>query len=234
MVYNLIFLCKRSFITIKKYWNWLRVQCFKYCNNVQSNAQINTSNIAIINYDLLGKLLKETIYTTQNLVFYDVLAFYIFVAYSLGRMALCCRSSFMSLFIVSFLAHLVMSLCNHALSVVCHCRCHRHLRLRCCLCHHWHWRLCTALPVTDLIIEASYLTNICSYAPSICTWILSQCDIYFLNGGHFSKFLYLALLSTWLNLEPSYLAQLCTYTGATHREEIIHLSIIFLKLWIFF
>ena len=63
--------------------------------------------------------------------------------------------------------------------------------------------------------------------------ILSQCDIYFLNGGHFSKFLYLALLSTWLNLEPSYLAQLCTYTGATHREEIIHLSIIFLKLWIF-
>ena len=63
--------------------------------------------------------------------------------------------------------------------------------------------------------------------------ILSQCDIYFLNGGHFSKFLYLALLSTWLNLEPSYLAQLCTYTGATHKEEIIHLSIIFLKLWIF-
>ena len=63
--------------------------------------------------------------------------------------------------------------------------------------------------------------------------MLSQRDIYFLNGSHFSKFLYLALLSTWLNLEPSYLAQLCTYTGATHREEIIHLSIIFLKLWIF-
>ena len=56
--------------------------------------------------------------------------------------------------------------------------------------------------------------------------------LFHLNGGHFSKFLYLALLSTWLNLEPSYLAQLCTYTGATHREENIHLSIIFLKLWI--
>ena len=41
------------------------------------------------------------------------------------------------------------------------------------------------------------------------------------------------LLSTWLNLEPSYLAQLCTYTGATHGEETMHLSIIFLKLWIF-
>ena len=57
-----------------------------------------------------------------------------------------------------FLAHLVMSLCNHALSIMCHCHC----------CHH-HWHLCTALPVTGLIIEASYLTNICSYAPSICT-----------------------------------------------------------------
>ena len=55
-----------------------------------------------------------------------------------------------------FLAHLVMSPCNHALSVVCRCRCRRR-------------RLCTALPVTGLIIEALYLTNICSYAPSICT-----------------------------------------------------------------
>ena len=32
----------------------------------------------------------------------------------------------------------------------------------------------------------------------------------------------MALLSTWLNLEPSYLAQLCIYTGATLREEIMH------------
>ena len=56
---------------------------------------------------------------------------------------------------------------------------------------------------------------------------------YFLNGSHFSKFLYVALLSTWLNLEPSYLAQLCIYTGATHREKIMHLSTIFLKLQIF-
>ena len=109
-----------------------------------------------------------------------------------------------------------MSLYNHALSVVC--------RRRRRLYRQWrrHRHLCTALPVTGLIIEASYAHE-----------ILSQCDIYFLNGGHFSKFLYLALLSTWLNLEPSYLTQLCTYTGASHREEIIHLSIIFLKLWIF-
>ena len=55
-----------------------------------------------------------------------------------------------------FLAHLVMSLCNHALSVVCRCCCHwRHWR--------WHQHLCTALPVTGLITEVSYLT----------------CDVYF-------------------------------------------------------
>ena len=36
--------------------------------------------------------------------------------------------------------------------------------------------------------------------------ILSQCDVYFLNGSHFSKFLYVAVLSRWLNLEPLYLA----------------------------
>ena len=42
----------------------------------------------------------------------------------------------------------------------------------------------------------------------------------------------MALLSTWLSLEPLYLVQLCIYTGATHREKILHLQIIFLKLWI--
>ena len=64
---------------------------------------------------------------------------------------------------VGFLAHLVMSLCNHALSVVwwCHlCRWHQ---------HRWH-HLCTALPVTALIIETWYLGNICIYTPSMCTW----------------------------------------------------------------
>ena len=66
-----------------------------------------------------------------------------------------------------FLAHLVMSLCNHALSIVCHCRCRRRLcRRRPCRRRR---RLCTALPVTALIIETSYLANICSYTPSICT-----------------------------------------------------------------
>ena len=93
--------------------------------------------------------------------------------------------------------------------------------------------LCTALAATALIIETSYLANVCIYTLVYAHEILGQCDIYFLNGSHFSNFLCLALLSTWLNLEPSYLVQLCTYTWATHREEIMHLSIIFLKLGIF-
>ena len=43
----------------------------------------------------------------------------------------------------------------------------------------------------------------------------------------------MALLTTWLSLELLYVAQLWTYTGATHTEEIKHLWTIFLKLWIF-
>ena len=70
------------------------------------------------------------------------------------------------------LAHLVMSLCNHALSIMWCCHCHQ------CWC--WYWHLCTALPVTALIIETSYLANICSYTPSICTWnIRSMWCIFF-------------------------------------------------------
>ena len=62
--------------------------------------------------------------------------------------------------------------------------------------------------------------------------ILGQCDIYFWNGNHFNKILNVAFLSTWLSLELLYLVQLCIYTGATHRKKIMHLQIIFLKLWI--
>ena len=43
--------------------------------------------------------------------------------------------------------------------------------------------------------------------------ILSQCDMYFLNGSHFNKFFYVALLSTWLNLEHPYLTVMHRYWG---------------------
>ena len=69
-----------------------------------------------------------------------------------------------------FLAHLVMSLCNHALSGV-WCCCWHCL----CLCC-----LCTAVLVTALIIETSYPANICINTPSICTWnIMSMWCIFF-------------------------------------------------------
>ena len=42
----------------------------------------------------------------------------------------------------------------------------------------------------------------------------------------------MALLTTWLDLQPSYLAQICTYTGATYTQEM-QLWTIFLKLLIF-
>ena len=130
---------------------------------------------------------------------------------------------------VRFLAHLVMSLCNHALSIMCHCCCHH----QCHWQHQHHWHLCTAIPVTALIIETSYLTDIFIYAPSLYTWNFKSMWCVFLNGSHFTNFFYVALLSTWLNLEPSILVQLCINTRAIYREEIMHLSIIFLKLWFF-
>ena len=43
----------------------------------------------------------------------------------------------------------------------------------------------------------------CTYAPSICTWI-SEYNLYFLNGSHFSSFLHVVLLTTWFSWEPSY------------------------------
>ena len=112
------------------------------------------------------------------------------------------------------------------LSLLVH-HCHHH-----CQCH-WYCHLCTAVPVTALLIETSYLADTCTYIPNICNEILGQCDIYFWNSSHFNKIRNVALLSTWLSLKPLYLAQLCIYTGATHKKKIMHLQIIFLKLWIF-
>ena len=109
----------------------------------------------------------------------------------------------------NLLAHLPMSLCNHELSI-----------------HVVSCGIVMALVLSSvdsppsshgLITESSYLAHTCTYAPSICTRI-SKYNMYFLNGSHFSLFLYLALLTTWLNLEPSYLAQLCPYTGTTHTH----------------
>ena len=49
--------------------------------------------------------------------------------------------------------------------------------------------------------------------------LVSEYNLYFLNGSHFSSILHVALLTTWFNLEPSYLAQLCICTGAIHTKN---------------
>ena len=69
---------------------------------------------------------------------------------------------------LAHLAYMLMSLCNHDLSIVCHCHhcwcCHHHHHH-----HHWCHHLWTAVPVTALLIETSYLAVTCTYTPSICT-----------------------------------------------------------------
>ena len=101
-----------------------------------------------------------------------------------------------------FLAHLVMSLYNHALSV-----------MWCCHCNHVLLSSASVYsPPSDNFDHRNFIS--CKYDIYIFKW---------------QQFLYLALLSTWLSLEPSYLVQLYIYTGATHREKNMHLSIIFLK-----
>ena len=81
-----------------------------------------------------------------------------------------------------------------------------------CCCHRRHWHrhrhhLCTALPVTALIIETSYLA-IYAAIPLVYAYdILCQCDVYFLNGSHFSKFL--------LSGSPVYMVKLKAFIFGT-------------------
>ena len=73
-----------------------------------------------------------------------------------GNIVFCCR-------VLAHLTYISMRLCNHDLSIVCHC--HHHW---CCHCqHHWHWHVCTAVPVTALLIETLYLAYTCIYIPNI-------------------------------------------------------------------
>ena len=136
---------------------------------------------------------------------------------------------------MDFLAHLAympMSLCNHDLSIM--CCCHHHFCHCCQQCHcHWCCFLCTAVPVTTLLIGI-HILHIYVHISLICVHeILGQCNVHFWNDSHFNNIFNVALLSIWLSLEPLYLAQVCIYTGTIYKKNIMHLDIIFLKLWIF-
>ena len=71
--------------------------------------------------------------------------------------------------------------------------------------------------------------TLCNYELSIVHICLITETSYLAHTCYFSHFIYLALLTTYISLEPSYMVQLCTCTGATHREEIIELCTIFVK-----
>ena len=98
---------------------------------------------------------------------------------------------------LGFLAHLVMSLCNHA-SV-----------------HHVVLSLVLSSSSASFVYSPPsdsfdhrnfYILQMYVSIPLVYAHeILSQCDVYFSNGSHFSKFHYMAILSTWLKLEPSYM-----------------------------
>ena len=87
-------------------------------------------------------------------------------------------------------------------------------------------------PSTALIIETSYLTDICIYAPSLCTWnIKSMWHVIFKR----KPFYQISLCAS-----PVYMVKLRAFIFGIvmhsywgyHKKEIMHLSIIFLKLWI--
>ena len=71
-------------------------------------------------------------------------------------------------------------------------------------CHHL-WML---LLLRNLMTETWNLADICRCYPSICTWILSQYDIHFLNGSHF---FFTCLLPKWSIIKASQLIQMCIY-----------------------
>ena len=104
-------------------------------------------------------------------------------------------------------------------------------------CFVWHVSLSLALFISvsmcmscvhscpsDSFDYRSFISQIYAHMLLVYTHkIFCQCDIYFWNGSHFSKLLYVALLSIGLSLELSYLAQLYAYTGDTYKEEIMQL-----------
>ena len=103
-----------------------------------------------------------------------------------------------------------MSLCNNELSVVC-----RHCPASCVI-------IVFCGQSSQLQVQSQKLHILHTYAhmpPVYAHELVREYRLYFLNGSHFSQFLFVALLTTWLNIESSYLAQLCIYTGATHTHR---------------
>ena len=114
-----------------------------------------------------------------------------------------------------FLAHLVMSLCNHALPIVC----------RCCRCRHRH--LCTAVPVTALIIETSYLADICTWniKSMWCVFLVFRIytkDLYLVITQNLIKFCWKALCFSGLFTEKH-----CTFQRISLKSTVLFMELRF-------
>ena len=93
-----------------------------------------------------------------------------------------------------------MSLCNHELSIV---------------CHH-----CSVVLSSLLLSVDNPPSHIYAHMPLVYAHeLVSEYNLYIWNGSNFSSFLFVALLTTWLSLEPSYFAQLYICAGVTDTEE---------------
>ena len=77
--------------------------------------------------------------------------------------------------------------------------------------------VCGQSSCSQIWSQKLYILDIFAHMPLVYAHaLISEYNLYFLNGSHFRQFLYVSLLTTWFNLEASYLAQLWTYTGAIH------------------
>ena len=81
----------------------------------------------------------------------------------------------------------------------------------------------------------NFISCACMYTSLVCAHeILGQFDLYLWNGSHFSFFMYLALLSVWLIIEPSNFTQICTSSRPKWTNRTGSLWPIFFQLLTFF
>ena len=108
-----------------------------------------------------------------------------------------------------FMAHLVeMSLCNHELSIISHPALLLSLVLS------------VDSPPSHRFDHRNFTSWTCMHIhPSIYEYeLVNEYSMDFWNGSHFSQFICVALLTTWLSLEPSYFTQLWACAGVhTHK-----------------
>ena len=104
-----------------------------------------------------------------------------------------------------------MNLCNHELSVV---WCHHHPCIVVII------TVCGQSSQPQVWSQKLYILCIYAHMPLVYAHeLISEYNLCFLNDIHFSSFLFVDLLTIWLSLELSYLAQLCICTRVKLRRN---------------